>query len=103
MQFLRLQRWRLLFQQVSKYLTGYLRCGEEVLKFTTPMLYAVAFIPSFVMGGVTGIMQAAAPADYQYHDSYFIVAHFHYVIVGGVVLALLLQLISIGQKCLEQC
>ena len=54
------------------------------IEFTTPMLYAVAFIPSFVMGGVTGIMQAAAPADYQYHDSYFIVAHFHYVIVGGV-------------------
>ena len=59
------------------------------IKFTTPMLYAIAFIPSFVMGGVTGVMQAAAPADYQYHDSYFIVAHFHYVIVGGVVLALL--------------
>lgn len=59
------------------------------IEFTTPMLYALAFIPSFVMGGVTGVMQAAAPADYQYHDSYFIVAHFHYVIVGGVVLALL--------------
>jgi cytochrome c oxidase subunit 1 len=59
------------------------------IKFTTPMLYAVAFIPSFVMGGVTGIMQAVAPADYQYHDSYFIVAHFHYVIVGGVVFSLL--------------
>lgn len=59
------------------------------IKFTVPMLYAVAFIPSFVMGGVTGVMQAVAPADYQYHDSYFIVAHFHYVIVGGVVLALL--------------
>ncbi|KKB39220.1 cytochrome c oxidase subunit I [Bacillus thermotolerans] len=59
------------------------------IKFTVPMIYAVAFIPSFVMGGVTGVMQAAAPADYQYHDSYFIVAHFHYVIVGGVVLALL--------------
>ncbi|MFD2829846.1 cytochrome c oxidase subunit I [Corticicoccus populi] len=59
------------------------------IEFTTPMLYAVAFIPSFVMGGVTGVMQAAAPADYQYHDSYFIVAHFHYVIVGGVVFALL--------------
>ncbi|MEK4221016.1 cbb3-type cytochrome c oxidase subunit I [Bacillus sp. FSL W8-0116] len=53
------------------------------------MLYAIAFIPSFVIGGVTGVMQAAAPADYQYHDSYFIVAHFHYVIVGGVVFALL--------------
>lgn len=59
------------------------------VEFTTPMLYALAFIPSFVMGGVTGIMQAAAPADYQYHDSYFIVAHFHYVIVGGVVFGLL--------------
>ena len=59
------------------------------IEFTTPMMYALAFIPSFVMGGVTGIMQAVAPADYQYHDSYFIVAHFHYVIVGGVVFALL--------------
>ncbi|GGE66592.1 cytochrome c oxidase subunit I [Priestia taiwanensis] len=58
------------------------------IKFTTPMLWATAFIPSFVMGGVTGIMQAAAPADYQLHDSYFIVAHFHYVIVGGVVFGL---------------
>ncbi|TXK91134.1 cytochrome ubiquinol oxidase subunit I, partial [Parageobacillus sp. SY1] len=59
------------------------------IRFTTPMLYAIGFIPSFVIGGVTGVMQAVAPADYQYHDSYFIVAHFHYVIVGGVVLALL--------------
>lgn len=59
------------------------------IEFTTPMMYALAFIPSFVMGGVTGVMQAVAPADYQYHDSYFIVAHFHYVIVGGVVFALL--------------
>ncbi|WP_240371756.1 cytochrome c oxidase subunit I [Anoxybacteroides rupiense] len=59
------------------------------IKFTTPMMYAVAFIPSFVMGGVTGVMNAAAAADYQYHDSYFVVAHFHYVIVGGVVFALL--------------
>ncbi|WP_416145000.1 cytochrome c oxidase subunit I [Planococcus koreensis] len=59
------------------------------ISFTTPMLYAIAFIPSFVAGGVTGVMQAMAPLDYQLHDSYFIVAHFHYVIVGGVVLAIL--------------
>ncbi|WP_370447848.1 cytochrome c oxidase subunit I [Kurthia zopfii] len=58
------------------------------IRITTPMLYALGFIPSFVAGGVTGIMQASAPLDYQLHDSYFIVAHFHYVIVGGVVLAL---------------
>lgn len=58
------------------------------IRFTTPMLYAVAFIISFAMGGVTGIMVATVPADYQYHDTYFVVAHFHYVIVGGVVFAI---------------
>ncbi|OXS63385.1 cytochrome c oxidase subunit 1 [Bacillus sp. V-88] len=59
------------------------------LRFTTPMLYAIAFIPTFVAGGVTGIMLASAAADYQFHDTYFVVAHFHYVIVGGVVFALM--------------
>ncbi|OUM94637.1 MAG: cytochrome c oxidase subunit I [Thermobacillus sp. ZCTH02-B1] len=55
------------------------------IKFTSPMLFAIGFIPTFVMGGVTGVMLAAAPADYQYHDSYFVVGHFHYTIVGGLV------------------
>jgi len=58
------------------------------IRFTTAMLHVVAFIPTFVMGGVTGVMLASPPADFQYHDSYFVVAHFHYVIVGGIVLAL---------------
>jgi cytochrome c oxidase subunit I len=58
------------------------------IKFTTPMMWAVGFIPSFTMGGVTGVMLGAAPADYQYHDTYFVVAHFHYVIVGGVIFAI---------------
>ncbi|RLQ96729.1 cytochrome c oxidase subunit I [Falsibacillus albus] len=59
-----------------------------VIRFTTAMLYALAFIPTFVMGGVTGVMLAAAPADYQYHDSYFVVGHFHYVLVGGTILGI---------------
>jgi cytochrome c oxidase subunit 1 len=58
------------------------------ISFTSANLFAIGFIPTFVMGGVTGVMLAAAPADFQYHDSYFVVAHFHYVIVGGLVLGL---------------
>lgn len=58
------------------------------LTFNTASLFAIGFIPTFVMGGVTGVMLASAPADFQYHDSYFVVAHFHYVIVGGLVLGL---------------
>ncbi|MEG6574617.1 MAG: cytochrome c oxidase subunit I [Caldibacillus debilis] len=58
------------------------------IRISVPMLWALGFIPSFVIGGVTGVMQAAAPLDYQLHDSYFIVAHFHYVILGGVVFAI---------------
>ncbi|WP_152397465.1 cytochrome c oxidase subunit I [Paenibacillus guangzhouensis] len=58
------------------------------LTFNTSSLFAIGFIPTFVMGGVTGVMLASAPADFQYHDSYFVVAHFHYVIVGGLVFGL---------------
>jgi len=58
------------------------------IRFTTANLFAVGFIPTFTIGGMTGIMLAIPPADYQYHDTYFVVAHFHYVIVGGMVFGL---------------
>ncbi|GAA0134641.1 cytochrome c oxidase subunit I [Paenibacillus sp. YSY-4.3] len=58
------------------------------ITFNTASLFAIGFIPTFVMGGVTGVMLGSAPADYQFHDTYFVVAHFHYVIVGGLVLGL---------------
>ncbi|WP_289138365.1 cytochrome c oxidase subunit I [uncultured Brevibacillus sp.] len=58
------------------------------IRFTTANLFAVGFIPTFTIGGMTGVMLAIPAADYQYHDSYFVVAHFHYVIVGGLVFGL---------------
>jgi len=57
------------------------------IRFTTPMLWSLAFIPNFVIGGVTGVMLAMAAADYQYHNTYFLVAHFHYVLISGTVYA----------------
>ncbi|TVR54522.1 MAG: cytochrome c oxidase subunit I [Puniceicoccaceae bacterium] len=54
----------------------------------TPMLYALGFIWMFMIGGFTGIMHAAAPANAQQQDSYFVVAHFHYVLIGGSLFAL---------------
>ncbi|MFB1051132.1 cytochrome aa3 quinol oxidase subunit I [Paraliobacillus sp. JSM ZJ581] len=57
------------------------------IKFSNAMLWALAFIPNFTIGGVTGVMLAMAAADYQYHNTMFLVAHFHYTLIPGVVFA----------------
>jgi cytochrome c oxidase subunit I len=59
------------------------------IRFTTAMLFAVGLIAVFTVGGLTGIMHASAPVDLQQHDTYFVVAHFHYVVVGGAMMGLL--------------
>jgi cytochrome c oxidase subunit 1 len=59
------------------------------MTFETPMLFAIAFVMLFTIGGFSGLMLAIVPADFQYHDTYFVVAHFHYVLVSGAVLAII--------------
>ncbi|MFD6755996.1 aa3-type cytochrome oxidase subunit I [Micromonospora gifhornensis] len=58
------------------------------ITFETPMLFAIGFLVTFLLGGLTGVLLASPPADFHTHDSYFVVAHFHYVLFGTVVFAL---------------
>jgi cytochrome c oxidase subunit 1 len=59
------------------------------ISFEPPMLFALAFLFLFTIGGFSGLMMAIVPVDFQYHDTYFIVAHFHYVLVPGAVFAIM--------------
>jgi cytochrome c oxidase subunit 1 len=59
------------------------------MTFETPMLFAIAFVILFTIGGFSGLMLAMAPADFQYQDTYFVVAHFHYVLVPGAVFSIM--------------
>ena len=59
------------------------------ISFEAPMLWSVAFIILFAIGGFSGLMVAVVPADFQYHDTYFVVAHFHYVLVTGALFSII--------------
>ncbi|MFY0663563.1 MAG: cytochrome c oxidase subunit I [Natronospirillum sp.] len=59
------------------------------ITFEVPMLFSIAFVVLFTIGGFSGLMLAIAPADFQYHDTYFVVAHFHYVLVPGAVFSIM--------------
>ena len=59
------------------------------VRFTVPVLWSIGFMVTFVIGGMTGVLMAVPPADFQLHNSLFLVAHFHNVIIGGVVFGLM--------------
>ena len=59
------------------------------ITFEPPMLFAIAFLFLFTIGGFSGLMLAMVPADFQYHDTYFVVAHFHYVLVPGAIFSIM--------------
>ncbi len=60
--------------------------GSQI-RFTTPMLFSLSFVAMFIIGGLSGIFMAATPVDIFIHDTYFIVAHFHYVLFAGTAMA----------------
>ncbi len=62
---------------------------KGAMTFETPMLFSICFVVLFTMGGLTGLMMSVAPTDFQYHDTYFIVAHFHYTLVPASVFILM--------------
>ena len=63
--------------------------AQGQLRFTTPMLFAIGLVALFTIGGISGVMHASPPADLQQTDSYFIVAHFHYVLFGGSIMGIM--------------
>ncbi|MGH9466938.1 MAG: cytochrome c oxidase subunit I [Terriglobales bacterium] len=63
-------------------------CWGGVIRFSTAMKFSLGFIFTFVLGGLSGLMLAVVPFDIQVHNTYFVVAHFHYVLVGGTVMTL---------------
>jgi|TARA_B110000444_G_C18824636_1_gene589651 cytochrome c oxidase subunit 1 len=62
---------------------------KGAMTFETPMLFSIAFVILFTIGGFSGLMLGITPVDFQYHDTYFVVAHFHYVLLTGAVFALM--------------
>ncbi len=73
------------------------------LQVTTPMLHAVGFVSLFIIGGLSGIFMAATPVDLYIHDTYFVVAHFHYVLAGGSLFGIFAGVTHGSPRCLVVC
>ena len=74
--------------QVDELFNFMMTMWKGSMTFETPMLFSIAFVILFTIGGFSGLMLAIAPVDFQYHDTYFVVAHFHYVLVPGAIFSI---------------
>ena len=68
------------------------------ITFTTPMLFALSFVATFLIGGVTGIFLGASGADIHYHDTYFVLAHFHFTFVPIAILSMHARLSGVCEQ-----
>jgi cytochrome c oxidase subunit I+III len=73
--------------QIFCWIASFASAGR--IRFTTPLMFVIGFFFIFIIGGLTGIMVASATLDSQLHDSYFVVAHLHYVLIGGALFPLM--------------
>ena len=67
------------------------------------MIYTLGFLWIFTIGGLTGLPLSTLATDVHLHDTYFVVAHFHYVMMGGVLFALITAILTGSQRLLEKC
>ena len=73
------------------------------IRFQVPMLFAIAFLFQFLIAGLTGIMLAVAPFDWQLTDTYFVVAHFHYVLIGAILFMIFAAIYYWFPKATGEC
>ena len=86
----------------SRSSTGRCTMWGGKLRFTTAMLFAIGLIVEFTIGGLSGVTHAVSPSDTQQTDTYYIVAHIHYVLFGGTVLGVLRRLLLLVAEDLRQ-